>query len=247
MTRRPGSDRSGGESLVGRWSRLKRAREAGELPAGEEAPGEAVPAGAESGAEVQDDRPDEEILAELGLPEPEALGPDDDFSAFLKARLPERLRQRVLRRLWRVDPVLANLDELLDYGEDFTDAAVSAGVVQTVYEVGRGMLAKAGKAGVADSDDRPDESRSASVSEAPGESRDGGDREAGAQAPGSDPERAADAPGGAEPEPAEAAGRGEPEGASGDAGGEGEARAAGRNSPGARHRRARIRFQVPES
>ena len=143
MSRKPGAGRPGDESLVARWSRLKRAREAGELPEEAEAPEEAAPAPAgETGGAVDDERPDEEILAELGLPEPETLGPDDDFSAYLEARLPERLQRRVLRRLWRVDPVLANLDELVDYGEDFTDAAMSAGVVQTVYQVGKGMVSK---------------------------------------------------------------------------------------------------------
>ena len=51
------------------------------------------------------------------------------------------LRKLALRKLWTSNPILANVDGLLDYGEDFTDAAVGAGVVETTYQVGKGMLA----------------------------------------------------------------------------------------------------------
>jgi hypothetical protein len=44
--------------------------------------------------------------------------------------------------LWRVNPVLANLDGLVDYGEDYTDAALVFENMQTVYQVGKGMLAR---------------------------------------------------------------------------------------------------------
>lgn len=87
-----------------------------------------------------DEKPDAEALAELNLPDPDALGRGDDFSAFMAKTVPERLRRRALRRLWISDPVLANLDELVDYGEDFTDAATIVENLQTAYRVGKGML-----------------------------------------------------------------------------------------------------------
>jgi hypothetical protein len=87
-----------------------------------------------------EDRSDAEVLEELGLKDPDELEPGDDFSAFLQKAVPERLRQRALRRLWRGNPVLANLDGLVDYGEDYTDAAVAVENIQTAYQVGRGML-----------------------------------------------------------------------------------------------------------
>lgn len=95
-------------------------------------------------AEAQDaelaERPDEEILAELNLPEPEALDSPDAVQEFLKAELPQRLKTRALRRLWRLNPMLANLDGLVDYGEDYTDAATVIENMQTVYQVGKGMM-----------------------------------------------------------------------------------------------------------
>ena len=84
---------------------------------------------------------DEEILEELGLPVPKTLKPGDDFAAFLKDAVPDRIKKVALRKLWTSNPILANVDGLLDYGEDFTDAAVGAGVVETTYQVGKGMLA----------------------------------------------------------------------------------------------------------
>ena len=84
---------------------------------------------------------DEEILEELGLPDPTTLKPGDDFAAFLKDAVPDRIKKVALRKLWTSNPILANVDGLLDYGEDFTDAAVGAGVVETTYQVGKGMLA----------------------------------------------------------------------------------------------------------
>ena len=95
---------------------------------------------AEAEAAKLEERPDEEILAELNLPEPEALDSPDAVRDFLKAELPQRLKTRALRRLWRLNPMLANLDGLVDYGEDYTDAALVVENLQTVYQVGKGMM-----------------------------------------------------------------------------------------------------------
>jgi len=90
-----------------------------------------------------EEKTDAEILEELGLPDPDTLGKDDDFTAFLAKTVPERLRRRALRKLWLSNPVLANLDGLNDYDEDFRDAAQSGQIVKTLYEVGRGFLKQA--------------------------------------------------------------------------------------------------------
>ncbi|KAJ57164.1 hypothetical protein ACMU_01330 [Actibacterium mucosum KCTC 23349] len=87
-------------------------------------------------------RSDEELLAEAGLPEPETLENAEEVRDFLKAALPQRLKSRALRRLWGLNPVLANLDGLVDYGEDFTDAATVIDNLQTVYQVGKGMVTR---------------------------------------------------------------------------------------------------------
>ncbi len=99
------------------------------------------------------EKPDEQVLAELDLPDPDTLGRGDDFSAFMARAVPERLRRRALRRLWLSDPVLANLDDLLEYGEDYTDAATVVEGLQTVYRVGEGMIRKIA---AADDSDAPD-------------------------------------------------------------------------------------------
>ncbi len=118
------------------WSRRK-AAVADEVRAGEEAEREARVAEERKALE---ERPDEEVLAELELPDPDTMKQGDDFSAFMSEAVPERLRRRALRQLWRSNPVLANLDSLVDYGEDYTDAALVVENLQTAYQVGKGML-----------------------------------------------------------------------------------------------------------
>ena len=89
---------------------------------------------------VLEEKSDEELLAELNLPDPDTMTEGDDFSAFMSKAVPDRLRRRALRTLWRSNPVLANVDMLVDYGEDFTDAATVIENLQTAYQVGKGML-----------------------------------------------------------------------------------------------------------
>lgn len=121
------------------WSRRRAAvraeaeAEAEALRVAEEARAEAERARAEA------EKTDEALLEELGLPDPETLQPGDDFAAFMQRAVPERLRRRALRRLWTSNPVLANLDGLTDYSEDFTDAANVLPDLRTAYDVGRGM------------------------------------------------------------------------------------------------------------
>ena len=119
------------------WSRRKAAVAAEEAQDAAEVQERAR---AETAAELEA-KTDEEILEELGLPDPTTLKPGDDFAAFLKDAVPDRIKKVALRKLWTSNPILANVDGLLDYGEDFTDAAVGAGVVETTYQVGKGMLA----------------------------------------------------------------------------------------------------------
>ena len=119
------------------WSRRKAAVAAEEAQDAAEVQERAR---AETAAELEA-KTDEEILEELGLPDPSTLKPGDDFAAFLNDAVPDRIKKVALRKLWTSNPILANVDGLLDYGEDFTDAAVGAGVVETTYQVGKGMLA----------------------------------------------------------------------------------------------------------
>lgn len=91
-------------------------------------------------AALQEEKSDEDLLAELELPNPDELKLGDDISGFMSKAVPDRLRRRALRKLWTLNPVLANVDGLVDYGEDFTDAATVIENMQTTYQVGKGML-----------------------------------------------------------------------------------------------------------
>ncbi len=87
-----------------------------------------------------EEQSDEEILIALELPDPDTLEHGDDFSVFMAKAVPDRIRRRALRTLWLSNPVLANVDQLVDYGEDFTDSATVVENLQTAYQVGKGML-----------------------------------------------------------------------------------------------------------
>ncbi len=134
------SDKENGEGFASRWSRRKREIQLEDpteplAPAGpEQVPARPVVAAAgETAASPPDSQaPD--------LPDPDTLDADGDFTVFLGDNVPEALRRRALRRLWRLDPVLANLDGLNDYDDDFTDAAMVIEGMKTLYKVGKGFM-----------------------------------------------------------------------------------------------------------
>jgi hypothetical protein len=113
-------------------------------PAVAPAPDDPLPETAPETTPESSSEPTEEELeaeaAELGLPPLESLGEGSDFKAFMAKEVPARLRNRALRKLWISNPVLANLDGLVDYGEDFTDAATVVENMTTAYRVGRGYM-----------------------------------------------------------------------------------------------------------
>lgn len=119
------------------WSRRRAAVRA-------EAEADVKQATAEVRAEVQArqaEKSDADILRELSLQDPEQMVTGDDFSAFLRDEVPQRLQRRALRALWRSNPVLACVDDLLDYGDDFKAEGMGGAAIRTAYQVGKGMLA----------------------------------------------------------------------------------------------------------
>lgn len=115
--------------FLARWSRRKLA-------------GQRKPPRPETAAagEVTAQRPNAEPEASVeGLPPIDSLTGDSDFTAFMRPGVPEALRNRALRKLWGSDPVYANLDGLLEYGEDFAEPFRFAGTVATVYRILEGM------------------------------------------------------------------------------------------------------------
>ena len=147
----------GAETFVSRWSRRKRGargedrdqdrdakpregRQGGVSPAS--APAASGPADSGPAASLAD-RPDPEagdpeVVA--ALPAIEDLNETSDFTPFMAKGVPEVLRRRALRKLWRINPLFAHLDGLNDYDEDFTDAAALLTEVKTIYKVGKGMV-----------------------------------------------------------------------------------------------------------
>jgi hypothetical protein len=54
------------------------------------------------------------------LPSIESLGPNSDYSMFMRKGVPEDLRMKALRRMWLTDPVLAGPEVLDMYAWDYT-------------------------------------------------------------------------------------------------------------------------------
>ncbi len=102
-----------GERFGGRWSRLK---QEARTPAPVDEPQTAnLP------APEATDAPAEETptIAAEDLPDIDSLDKDSDYTPFMQDGVPEALKKLALRALWRSDPVLANLDGLNDYDEDY--------------------------------------------------------------------------------------------------------------------------------
>lgn len=139
------------EGFLSRWARRKAQREKDAerrdaVSAAEQAePTPESAADSLSDAGEGESTPGEQALGEEAvsaedLPDPETLGRDDDWTPYLKRNVPSELRVKALRRLWRLDPVYANLDGLVDYAEDYNGPAFTGKPVKTLFQVGRGMV-----------------------------------------------------------------------------------------------------------
>ena len=66
---------------------------------------------------------DNQLLQKYGLSNPEDIEHEAGLEAFMEKGLPDRLRQMALRRMWRLNPLFRFADEMVEYGENYTDAA----------------------------------------------------------------------------------------------------------------------------
>ncbi|MDX6752256.1 DUF3306 domain-containing protein [Geminicoccaceae bacterium 1502E] len=73
------------------------------------------------------------------LPPVESLTASSDYRDFLRAEVPAQLRRQALRHLWRSDPVFANLDGLLEHGEDYSTLGMVETKVSSAWKLGRGF------------------------------------------------------------------------------------------------------------
>ena len=140
------------ESLIDRLNR-RRARVAAESrgevlpPIGEpEDPNQEKAAGAAKASpesDADDALSEAELLEKYDLPDPETIEDEAGLDRFFQGDMPERLRRMALRRVWRLNPLFRFADEMVEYGEDYTDAATVVDGLQTAYQVGKGYLQKA--------------------------------------------------------------------------------------------------------
>ena len=82
------------------------------------------------------------MLQEFDLPDPETVDDEEGLSRFFDGKVPDRLRQIALRRLWRINPLFAVVDDMVEYGEDYTDAATVVDGLQSAYQAGKGYMEK---------------------------------------------------------------------------------------------------------
>ena len=99
----------------------------------------------DSTAESEEDAAldDDQLLQKYGLTNPEEIEDEAGLEAFMQNGLPDRLRQMALRRMWRLNPLFRFADEMVEYGENYTDAATVIDGMTTAYQVGKGYLKKA--------------------------------------------------------------------------------------------------------
>ncbi len=138
------------EGGLSRWARRKAAARA-ERATPEQGRGAALPPAAPAAipakpqpatakpVEAEAATPPDETKG-VDLPDIETLDYDSDYSAFLSGDVSDAVRNIALRKLWRSNPLLANVDGLVDYDDDFSDAATVIEGMKTVYRTGRGMV-----------------------------------------------------------------------------------------------------------
>ncbi len=137
------SSDDGQDGFLSRWSRRKRGLEA------EPAPDDAIrPEADENAGADEPDTPaeDPELVANREAAEAvdlETLTYESDFTIFMKRGVPSALKNAALQKLWRSNPVLAVVDGLNDYDEDFRIAEGIAGQFQSAWKVGKGYADKA--------------------------------------------------------------------------------------------------------
>jgi hypothetical protein len=184
-------------NILSRWSRRKLAarEQAASQPVPDRPPEEDAETIAARNAELQANRDAAEAI------DLDRLDEKTDFSVFMKEGVPELLRRQAMAVLWRSNPVFANVDGLVDYGEDYGRPELIMKTFKSAWQAGRGYLKdKVEEAGQVDdlaaADANPP---AAAVDSDPGDQQAGDD---GAMAPSAD----ADESVGSAPPNAEAAG-----------------------------------------
>ncbi|MDA9824775.1 DUF3306 domain-containing protein [Alphaproteobacteria bacterium] len=130
--------KDGEGGFLSRWSARK-----SQIAKGEDVPDEVPAPEIADDAAVEDDEDaaltDAEFLEKYDLPDPATVTEESGLERFLNGEgLPGRVRQMALRRLWRLNPLFGVIDDMVEYGEDYTDAATVIEGMKTAYTVGKG-------------------------------------------------------------------------------------------------------------
>ena len=125
------------EKFLSRWAKRKAEARSGTLV--EDEP-KATTEVLEKQTELAEDGNEPEVEGEDAEDHPAAgididkLDYNSDFTVFMHEKVPQAIRRRALRKLWLSDPILANVDGLNDYDEDFTDAATVVEGLKAAYD-----------------------------------------------------------------------------------------------------------------
>ena len=163
-------DEEQGRSGLGRSlsARLRRKEQVARGEAVPEMPDEELPASDLAESEEDSRLTDDELLAKYELEDPETIEDESKLDAFLQGKFPDRIRQMALRRMWRLNPMFRFADEMVEYGENYTDAATVIDGMTTAYQVGKGYLQKAFDAVEEAPDEMPGGGEEAPVEETQG-------------------------------------------------------------------------------
>lgn len=158
------------ESFMGRWSRRKRSEAETADQADPQTP-ENMPAG-----ELVEDAVDAEISEERQLEldtnraaaeavDLEAIKYESDLSVFYKEGVPAFLKRAAMQKMWRTDPIFANVDGLNDYDQDFNVIDKVLKEFKSAWQVGRGYAPLVKETDDKDDVNQPDEAQVAAADE----------------------------------------------------------------------------------
>ena len=140
------------DSPLSRWSQRKIQVREGEVPPEPEVETPSVEA--QKNLKTDEQEPLSETDEQQGsIAEEEEIDPEkfknfdydsldysSDYKQFMAKGVPQMVQRRALRALWNSDPILANLDGLNDYDEDFTDASIIGKGIESAWNVGKGYM-----------------------------------------------------------------------------------------------------------
>jgi len=165
------------KDFMARWSRRKQAAREGLAEPEPDAPELPAQTGDEpSAASEPAETANAEAFADVDF---DALDYSSDYTRFMGKDVPELIQRRALSALWRSDPVLANIDGLNDYDEDYTDAARAVANLVTSYKPKQGYRTDEEMAAIeAEEKAEADAREQAAATQASQESRDTHEAEA---------------------------------------------------------------------